>query len=269
MTTGSHPLFDQLRATARAAPLVVAHRGASGSHPENTLAAFLAARSLGVPMQEFDVRATRDGALVCVHDETFDRTSDAAMRLGPGALVAQMSLAEVLTLDAGAWKGGRHANERVPTLAAALAAMLPTCVPLIEHKAGDASAYVDSIARTNAMPRCILQSFDWEFLTMARRLAPGLAIAALGPNDRFTEPTAAALAAARALGAGMLHWEANALTRADVARIHADGMLVCTYTTDHELGWCGGARLGFDAMCTNEPERMLATARLGALQRSD
>lgn len=267
MTRRSHPVFGALRAAAQSAPLVVAHRGASDSHPENTLAAFAAARSLGVPMQEFDVRATRDGILVCVHDETFDRTSDAASRLGPGALVAHLTFAEVSELDAGAWKGAEHATERVPTLASAIACMTPDCVPLIEHKAGDPRSYIDGIAQCSAKQTCILQSFDWDFLAAAHRLAPDLALAALGPNSKCSSPSESTLATLRELGVGMVHWQAEALTRDDVTRVHAADMLVCTYTTDHELGWCGGARLGFDAMCTNVPAHMLKARQLGSLRR--
>jgi glycerophosphoryl diester phosphodiesterase len=256
--TSTHPVFARLRAAAAGGPIVVAHRGDSRNHPENTLAAFRAARALGVVMQEFDVQVTRDGALVCVHDENLDRTTDAARRLGPGALVAQLTAAELQQLDAGSWFDARHAGERVPTLAQALAAMLPQCVPLIEHKAGDAAAFVGELARAGAREQCILQSFDWDFVAAAHALAPDLAFAVLGPTARFEHPDAAAIAAARALGAGIVHWRDRDLGRGDVERAHAAGLLVCTYTTDDELGWAGGRALGFDAMCTNLPESALA-----------
>src|SRR5262245_52959971 len=135
------PLFTRLRELARQGPVVVAHRGNSHAYPENTLSAFTAAATLGAPMQEFDVQVTADGQLVCLHDATLDRTTDAAARLGPGALLAQTTLAQVQQLDAGAWKGAAHAGARVPTLAAALAAMLPRSIPMIEHKAGSAVTF--------------------------------------------------------------------------------------------------------------------------------
>lgn len=256
--TPSHPVFARLRAAAADGPVVVAHRGDSAHHPENTLAAFRAARALGVLMQEFDVQATRDGALVCLHDESLDRTTDAARRLGPGALVAQLTAAQLGALDAGSWFDAAHANERVPTLARALEAMLPQCVPLIEHKAGDAAAFVAELAQTGTRAQCILQSFDWDFVAAARALAPDLALAVLGPTTRFARPDDAAVAAALACGAGMVHWRDRELGSADVARLHAAGLLVCTYTTDDELGWAGGRALRFDAMCTNVPGAALA-----------
>ncbi len=82
-----HPVFDAVRRLAQDAPLVVAHRGNSSRLAENTLPAFRSAVELGVPMQEFDVRCSRDGELVCIHDSTCDRTSNAAQVIGPGALV--------------------------------------------------------------------------------------------------------------------------------------------------------------------------------------
>ncbi|EOM78311.1 glycerophosphodiester phosphodiesterase [Rhodococcus rhodnii] len=76
-------------------PLVVAHRGASGTLPEHTLAAYERALTEGADGLECDVRLTRDGHLVCVHDRTVDRTSD-----GTGA-VSEMTLDDLRRLDYG------------------------------------------------------------------------------------------------------------------------------------------------------------------------
>jgi glycerophosphoryl diester phosphodiesterase len=253
----THPVLARLRAAAASGPIVVAHRGDSGNFPENTLAAFRAAQQLGVAMQEFDVQATRDGALVCCHDHELDRTTDAARRLGPGALLAQLPLARVRELDAGSWLHARHAGERVPTLAEALAVMAPPCVPMIEHKAGTAAAFVDELRRIGRLDDCIVQSFDWQFVATVHELAPDALLAVLGPNPAHPHADAAAIAAAQRCGAAILHWQDRALSRADVDRAHRAGMLVCTYTTDDELAWAGGTTLGFDAMCTNRPGQAL------------
>ena len=93
---------------------VCAHRGASGSHPENTVAAFQAAAELGVERVEFDVRRTVDGALVILHDHTVDRTTDGS---GP---VCELTLCAVKSLDAGSHKGAEFTGERIPTFAEAL-----------------------------------------------------------------------------------------------------------------------------------------------------
>ena len=261
-------LFARLRQLAAPGPMVVAHRGDSRNHPENTLPAFRAATALGVPMQEFDVQVTADGALICLHDETLDRTTDSAHVLGPGALLAQATLAEVQRLDAGAWKGERHRGARVPTLEQALVAMDGT-IPMIEHKAGRAREHVAELRRLGAMDTVLLQSFDWAFVAEAAELAPELALALLGPTAAQPVLGAAVVDAARRLNAGMIHWSAAEVGAAAVRMVHDAGLLLCTYTSDDELAWCGGARLGFDAMCTNDPGRMLARQRDGALGRQD
>lgn len=251
-------MFRRLAELPGPRPLVVAHRGDSEHHPENTLAAFRAAALLGAPMQEFDVRQLGDGTLVCVHDATFDRTTDAAMVLGPGAQLANATLATARRLDAGSWFGADHAGEPIPMLAEALAVMLPHEIPMIEHKSGVADAFVAELRRAGALERCIVQSFDWDFVAALAAAAPEVALAVLGPTPAFPLPDARAARRARELGAGMVHWCADDVGHADVARMHDHGLLVCTYTTDCELGWFGGTALGIDAMCTNDPGRMLA-----------
>jgi glycerophosphoryl diester phosphodiesterase len=78
---------------------VVAHRGASGDVPEHTLAAYRRAIEEGSDALECDVRLTRDGHLVCVHDRRIDRTST-----GRGVL-STLELAELAELDWGSWRG--------------------------------------------------------------------------------------------------------------------------------------------------------------------
>jgi glycerophosphoryl diester phosphodiesterase len=78
-------------------PLVVAHRGSSYRHPEHTLAAYASAIEEGADGLECDVRLTRDGHLVCVHDRKVNRTSD-----GRG-IVSEKSLADLTSLDFGSW----------------------------------------------------------------------------------------------------------------------------------------------------------------------
>jgi len=90
-----------------AAITIVAHRGLAEGVPENTLAAFRQSADRGIAVIELDVRATRDGQLVILHDETLDRTTDCS-----GA-IAQQSLGQIRRCDAG---GG----ERVPSFAEAL-----------------------------------------------------------------------------------------------------------------------------------------------------
>jgi len=108
-----------------------AHRGASHTHPENTLAAFREAVRLGAHMIEFDVYLTKDKKLAVLHDSTVDRTTD-----GTGK-VSDLTWAEIRRLDAGSWKGTAFKGERVPTLREALDVM-PVNIWLNVHLKGGA-----------------------------------------------------------------------------------------------------------------------------------
>lgn len=256
-STREHPVVARLRELARQRPIATAHRGDSRHFPENTLPAFASAVQLGAPMQEFDVQVAACGALVCLHDLTLDRTTDAAKVLGPGMRIVDLTLERARGLDAGAWKGPSHAGTRIPTLEEALAVMLPRTIPMIEHKGGSAEAFVAELRRLRVIDRVLLQSFDWAFVEAARALEPGLALGLLGPNDDHAHIDDATIQAAHRIGAAFVHWHATELSREEIDRAHGNGLLVVTYTSDDELSWQGGRALGVDAMCSNDPGRML------------
>ena len=91
-------------------PLVFAHRGSSFTHAEHTLDAYLHAIEEGVDGLECDVRLTRDGHLVCLHDRRLDRTSDGRGR------VSLYTLAELDRLDFGSWHSGGTQSVRAKVL---------------------------------------------------------------------------------------------------------------------------------------------------------
>ncbi|HBJ39171.1 MAG TPA: hypothetical protein DDZ51_31375 [Planctomycetaceae bacterium] len=90
-------------------PKIVAHRGLLRHAPENTISNFRACLELRLGF-ELDVERSKDGHLVCIHDDTVDRTTD-----GTGK-VADLTLVEIRKLDAGGWFDRRFASERVPTI---------------------------------------------------------------------------------------------------------------------------------------------------------
>ena len=102
---------------------ISAHRGAAATHPENTLAAIEEAVRLGAHQLEIDVHLTSDDALVLLHDETLTRTTDVAQKFPDreSRQIADYTLAEVRTLDAGSWKDASFAGHGVPTLEEAFA----------------------------------------------------------------------------------------------------------------------------------------------------
>jgi glycerophosphoryl diester phosphodiesterase len=93
---------------------VVGHRGAATYAPENTLASIRRARELGCRWVELDVKLSRDGIPILMHDEQLGRTTNGRGR------VRDMTLDELRRLDAGSWKGAAFAGTPVPTLAEAL-----------------------------------------------------------------------------------------------------------------------------------------------------
>jgi len=115
---------------------IVAHRGASKFAPENTIAAFLKAAEMGAHYAEMDVRQTKDGHFIIMHDRYVNRTTN-----GKGE-VSEMKLEAIKKLDAGSWFGKEFAGEAVPTLREALQAIKGKILPDIDFKAGDPAALV-------------------------------------------------------------------------------------------------------------------------------
>ena len=96
-------------------PILVAHRGLLRHAPENTLPAFAACLELGMGF-ELDIRTTKDGRLVVLHDDNVERTTD-----GPRRSIRDLKLAQARRLDAGSWFDPAFAGERIPTLEETLA----------------------------------------------------------------------------------------------------------------------------------------------------
>ncbi len=160
---------------------VIAHRGASGEAPENTLAAFRRAMRSSADIIEVDVRLTRDGRLVCMHDASVRRTTD-----GDG-LVHDLTLDEIKALDAGSWFDPSFVSERVPTLREALDLMGGTHFVNIEIKTSPATddmtpvvnKVVELLRDRELLGDAMISSADPNVLAAARRLEPALPTAAI------------------------------------------------------------------------------------------
>lgn len=167
---GSRPLSTPVQDVPER-PRIVAHRGASGEAPENTLAAFRLAWELGVESIELDVHATKDDQVVVMHDPTTKRTG------GVDLAIADHTLAELATVDVGSWKHARFASERIPTLANVFAATPTERTVFVEIKSGPST--VPAVARAiRAAPPTIavaLQGYDAATLAALSRELPGIA----------------------------------------------------------------------------------------------
>lgn len=117
-------------------PWVIGHRGASAYAPENTVPAFVLAAQQGATFVEFDLRLTKDRRLICLHDDSLERTTnvedvfpDRAREVQAGGkrvktwLLADFTLAELQRLDAGTWLDPKFRGTRLPTFAETIAAL--------------------------------------------------------------------------------------------------------------------------------------------------
>jgi len=178
-------------------PLVVAHRGAAGEAPENTLAAFRLAGEFGAGAVELDVQLSRDGTPVVIHDADVSRTTDGA---GP---VRRFTVAELRRLDAGSWFAPQYRGEKIPLLQEVLE--LPA-VPVIELKVapGQSRLLAERVAellgaygRDDAVVICGTS----EPLRQLERLAPGIRSLSFAGGTLTPAGPPAALAGAGAFSA--------------------------------------------------------------------
>ncbi|MCA1588123.1 MAG: hypothetical protein LC744_05620 [Chloroflexi bacterium] len=158
--------------------LIVAHRGASGRAPENTLEAFRLAVDAGADAVELDVHLTADGQLAVIHDETLDRTTD---RTGA---IAELTMDEIRQADAGAGFAGdggqypyRGRGLTVPSLAEVLDWLPDELGLVVEIKARNAPDAVVEALRGRSVRhdgRMSVISFDERSIERVRELDAGI-----------------------------------------------------------------------------------------------
>jgi glycerophosphoryl diester phosphodiesterase len=234
-------------------PLVIGHRGASGTRPENTLVSFRRAAELGADMVELDVQLTRDGEVVVMHDATLERTTD-----GRGS-VRDHSLAELRRLDAGRWFDPAYAGERVPTLAEVFEAVA-LAVNVELKPCGDdglEAATLGVVEAAGALGRVVFSSFEARALQRLRALAPRAELAVLWNRG----PIAGAIERARGVAARALHIRKDALAPATLAAARGAHLAVRVWTVNEpaEIGWPTVA--GVDGVFSDFPERFLHDGR--------
>jgi glycerophosphoryl diester phosphodiesterase len=213
-----------LLASAGAGPFISAHRGYSSDFPENTLPALEAALEAGADVAEIDVRLTRDGKLVVMHDATVDRTTDGS---GP---VSAMSLEEVKKLDAGRWFDRKFAETRVPTLDEVLTWSKGRLGILIEMKnyPERKPAFIDeviaAIKRNKAEDFALPAGFDHASLAEIHSRQPTWRLEMI-LHCRLADH----VHAARAAGSVLVSHEPQYCVKSDVQEMHDAGIAVlCT-----------------------------------------
>lgn len=251
-------------------PFVVAHRGASADRPEHTLAAYDLALKEGADGVECDVRLTRDGHLVCVHDRRLERTSSGA------GLVSTMTLAELRELDYGAWHGSRgedgaNGDTGLLTLDDLLSLVLDWQRPvkvfietkhpvrygsLVENKVLALLHRFGIASPASAdRSRAVVMSFSAAAVWRIRRAAPLLPTVLLGKTARYLASSAATAIGATAVGPSVAALREYPQL---VDRALAQGRSVYCWTVDEydDIDFCRGTGVAWIA--TNHPARTRA-----------
>ena len=241
-----------------ALPFVIAHRGASGSAPENTLAAIQKAAEQGCQWIEVDGTVTADAQAVLHHDDNIKRCSD-----GSGLILAK-SLAELQTQDFGQWFDASYSGERIPTLAecAALCGKLDLgCNMEIKVIDGweEPTAEAVCAAVSDSWPAntpIVFSSFNAAALVVAERLLPDIPRAYLAtviPRD-WQQKLADTGSTAMHCG------DTELLDQKAVQEITDAGYPLRVYTVDDPTRAAELRSWGVESIFTNHPDRMLGIA---------
>jgi glycerophosphoryl diester phosphodiesterase len=227
-------------------PLVIAHRGASGERPENTLAAYALALEQRADMIEIDLHRTQDGAIVIAHDECLPGLPD-------GREIGACSLAEVRAVASG--------ERSVPLLDEVLDAFGARIAWNLEIKSSTVHPYPGIEAQTLAAlearglgPTILFSSFDDAVLRRLREAAPGARIGVLvSPRD-----PADWLERCEEARAEAVHFWKGLATAPVVESAHRAGLSVYVYTVDEPDEMRALLARGCDGLFTNFPARMRA-----------
>ena len=279
-----------------AKPWLIAHRGASAYAPENTVPAFRLAAEQHATFVEFDLRLTKDRQLVCLHDESLERTTDVEevfpdrFRTVPGSggqatrrwMLSDFTLAEVRRLDAGSWFGPSFRDTRIPTFAETIDALRGRSGLFIELKSPEkydgiermilADLKAKGLDRPGADPRTpvLLQSFTASSLQVFADLGTKLPVHFLvSAKDAPPWLTAEGLQRVKAFASGLSPEKSIVKDQAaGIARARQLGLLITPYTfrASAVMGFPDVRAemahyldtLGVDGVITDNPDQMPA-----------
>ena len=211
-------------------PRIFAHRGGGNLAPENTLAAIRMGQSLGFGAHEFDVKLSRDGVAMLLHDDTLERTTSGRGR------AADFDWSELVRLDAGAWHSDTFRGERLASFeeAAKLLRSGGTLANVeikptagFERLTGERVAAEARRLWSDASVPPLMSSFFFEALMAAKETAPSLPRGWLA--EELTEEAWAKLSALEAVA---FHTDHRRLARVSISRLHDKGYRVLLYTVN-------------------------------------
>src|SRR6187402_1946261 len=241
-------LLGETRAAGDEA-FIASHRGGGATAPENTLPAISAALAAGFDYVEVDVALTADRQPVLMHDPEVDRTTD-----GSGAL-ADLTLAEVRKLDAGAWFDPHFAGTRVPTLHEFLDVLeVSGQRALVELKGpwdeASVASFAAEVMARGLDRRVAVSSFDAVTLMYARDAAASIqrfAIMKAFPGH--------VVRVAKEVGArGIIVGRRAVIKHPEIVdKLQAAGVRVVVYTLNTDAQWDAVTALGVDGIVTDDP----------------
>ncbi|MFB5196459.1 glycerophosphodiester phosphodiesterase [Neobacillus sp. KR4-4] len=208
----------------------VAHRGASGYAPENTIAAFDKGVDMKADYIEIDVQRSKDGKLVIIHDTKVDRTTD-----GTG-YVKDLTFDQIRSLDAGSWKGEQFKGEKIPAFDEILDRYHGKIGILIELKAPELYPGIEEMVAQELKDRnlnkpqnekIIIQSFNFESMKKINSLLPKVPIGVLTSNRADTSEQSLKEFAAYA---DYFNPSYGIVTKELVKQVHANGMKIQSWT---------------------------------------
>ena len=231
---------------------VIAHRAGRGIAPENTLAAIRQAIRLGVDYVELDVRATKDGRLVIMHDGSVDRTTN-----GKGA-VKELTLAAIRALDAGGKFDSANAGEKVPTFEEVLKLCKGKVHIYVDHKEAPTEQVLRTIRRFGMANEVVVYN-DPESLKDWKRLAPQIPVMPSLPTvyrraggiSEFEK-----ILPAEVVDGNLVEW-----TKELVDQCHALDVKVYVDNlgpNDNPAGFRKAIELGVDGIQTDYPDQLIA-----------
>jgi glycerophosphoryl diester phosphodiesterase len=216
----------------------IAHRGEPVGHRENTLPAFAAAAAAGADMVEIDLRRTRDGAIVVLHDQTLERL------WGRADSVGDVDLAAVAALGEG--------DVRIPTLSAVLEAVsLPLMVDFTRRET--VTGGLQAVEEAGALDRCLFVTGNVPALEQLRAQS-----AAARVGLTWVDGPEPPLALLRDLRAEYWNPMAGMVTREGVRAVHDAGLRVSTWTVDSRREMKRVLKAGVDAVVSNRIAALVA-----------
>ena len=223
--------------------IVIAHRGAAGSAPENTLASVALAVEQGADIVEIDVQETADGEVVVVHDSDLMRVGGAAIKIW------EATHDEILQIDVGSWYGAEFSDQRVPTLEQVLEICRGQSWVDIElkyygHNERLEERVAEVVERTGMVDEVVLMSLAHDLVLSMKALRPEWTVGLL---------TAKAVGDLTTSEADFLAVHVGIASHRFVRRAHAAGKEVYVWTVNDKLNMSRMMSRGVDGVITDHP----------------